>query len=122
MLQARKQFPSLPTSSAAARAWSAQILDGWGYDGDVANVALVVSELVTNAIVHGGEPLELHLRSKGTGLQVRVNDQGTWKQPEQPPGAGEGCRGLALVRALSSGWGVEQLGGYGTIVWANVRP
>src|SRR5579871_2985391 len=115
--RAEVQFPFIASSAQAARAWSGLTLEEWDYRGQVDNVMLVVSELVTNAVVHGGEPFELQLRSKEGGVQVRVTDCGVWRRPDEIADPYEGGRGLTVVKALSSAWGVEKLGSHGKTVW-----
>jgi anti-sigma regulatory factor (Ser/Thr protein kinase) len=121
VLQAHNRFPSIAKSARGARAWSGQTLECWDYQGDIDDVVLVVSELVTNAVVHGVEPVELQLRSKDGGVQVRVTDCGVWRQPDQVVDLCERGRGLTIVKALSWAWGVEKLGRHGKTVWANVK-
>lgn len=67
------------------------------------DVALVVSELVGNAVRHGTPPVSLDLEARQDPsrwwVEVRVRDHGRW-DPSRP--ATEGGRGLAIVRALST--------------------
>ena len=101
-------------SVQAARRFTAETLTGWGLAGaDRADdVLLCVSELVTNALLHGvppGRHSRLLLRYDGRVLGVEVHDSG----PGEPRvvergGAGEeGGRGLLRVAALSDKWGVR---------------
>ncbi|WP_405010153.1 ATP-binding protein [Kitasatospora sp. NBC_01539] len=87
----------------------------------VADAELAVSELVTNALRHGGPPVRLRLRIAGGSLRIEVQDGG----PGSPvlrgpdPEAVSG-RGLALVQAVSQEWGVRAARP-GKIVHATVR-
>lgn len=68
---------------------------------------LLVSELVTNAVRHGGPPIELEL-SCDDAHALQVRDAG----PGEPSPAtadldGEHGRGLAITSILSDAWGVE---------------
>jgi hypothetical protein len=91
-----------------------------GLDHLVHDVALVATELVTNAVLHGGGLEHLHLRELPAGVRVEVSDRSS----DGPlPGfvaedAGTG-RGLLLVSQIASRWGVEQ-GPKGKTVWAEV--
>jgi len=88
----------------------------------VADVQLVVTELVTNALLHGAPPVTLRIQSRGHGARVEVHDHGP-RPPLRIRDAGDAMtgRGLALVAALSSAWGAEQ-NGAGKVVWAEVSP
>ena len=85
--------------------------------GDVPGVdaaELVVSELAGNAILHSesGKPdgfFTLHLGTFADCWLIRVEDAGGVKEPQvcrTESGEEESGRGLALVSALSLGWGV----------------
>jgi anti-sigma regulatory factor (Ser/Thr protein kinase) len=71
--------------------------------------ALLVSELVTNAVKHGVPPIELAvLCGPEHVLQVRVRDAGNGLPTPVVAQAGEeGGRGLALTQLLSDDWGVD---------------
>lgn len=97
-----------------------------GLDPEVAPSAeLVASELVTNALLHGGGHGQLRLERTDTGgLRITVVDQ-----ERRLPIVGVSSessmtgRGLAMVGRLSSAWGVTPLpDGVGKEVWAEVEP
>lgn len=85
------------------------------------DVSLCVSELATNALVHGAPPgrgFLLRVRYDGDVLRVEVHDSGGGEPyASDPPGDGEGGRGLFLVAALADKWGVGQRNP-GKVVWA----
>jgi anti-sigma regulatory factor (Ser/Thr protein kinase) len=80
-------------------------------------LALMFSELMTNAIRHSGvpenDPLEIHLEIGRDGIRGSVADRGTGFAPEkarrQVPGV-EGGYGLRIVDRLSGRWGVDRRG------------
>jgi anti-sigma regulatory factor (Ser/Thr protein kinase) len=76
---------------------------------DVESAALVVSELVTNAVVHAGTGVEVGLELDGRVLRLRVADGDT--RPPVPRRAVTDelstGRGLRLLEVLSTRWGVE---------------
>lgn len=90
-----------PSSVARARRFCEERLADWGALDLVATTSLLVSELVTNVVLHARTPCELRLE-RGTQLRVEVIDgsrQAPVRQPAEPE-AGAG-RGLVLVEALS---------------------
>jgi signal transduction histidine kinase len=76
----------------------------------VDDLRLVVSELVTNAIVHGrGHTVELRLRAEGSVVSGEVVDDGDgFSAPPPPSSERTGGRGLAIVGAIARGWGIER--------------
>lgn len=114
-------------SAGRARRALDQDLCARGIAGETRDdVLLVLSELVTNAIRHG-RPLE----DDGTvhvdwtvcerGVSITVTDGGGGLPlPAALPGHDEGGRGLAIVDAVATRWGVEQGAARATTVWACV--
>ena len=86
---------------------------------------LLISELVTNSVLHGGPPIVLAVDCDGAGLHVRVRDGGsTLPQPRAAGDDAEHGRGMTLVDLLSDTWGVEpvaDLHGEGKAVWFELR-
>jgi len=80
---------------------------------------LVVTELVTNAVVHGTGRIVLKTRLAGDRLRLEVVDEGTGNAPairEQGDGDGGGW-GLRIVDRLATDWGAFE----GTThVWADL--
>lgn len=86
------------------------------------SIVLLTSELATNAIVHARPPYELRLVQSAGLVHLEVTDCGgpgavRLRRPEPAEVTG---RGLNLVDALSSGWGVDERPGAHT-VWFEVR-
>ncbi len=89
------------------------------------DLLVIVSELVTNAVMHSGctpdETIMLHAASDGHRIRVAVQDPGHSDQiPETPavPPAHGGGLGLRLVDGLAHRWGVDRPGG--RRVWAEL--
>ena len=108
-----------PTAAAAARRFVSGCLAG-SSDDAVANAELVVSELVTNSILHAGTSLRIGVRQLDRVVRLEVGDQDRHRpEPKQySPEAGTG-RGLQLIEALAVAWGVHS-GPDGKTVWADV--
>ena len=84
------------------------------------DLCLVATELVANALRHAGTPMTVRLRIIKGGVRLEVEDGST--RPLRPRPAGpsdEGGRGLLLVDALSSRYGVEGEA-TGKRVWAEL--
>jgi anti-sigma regulatory factor (Ser/Thr protein kinase) len=104
-------------SPGVARRFTGSTLSTWGLDlhGDVAQ--LLVSELVTNAIHHGRTTCSLELRATPSVLRAAVADDGAGVPRLQHAGPDDDSgRGLAIVDALASRWGVEPTSS-GKVVW-----
>ncbi|OEJ45334.1 ATPase [Streptomyces agglomeratus] len=110
----RRDRRSVPATREFAR-WA---LRDWNIGERVDDVLLCVSELATNALVHGvppGRGYRLRLWLCGDVLRVEVHDSGSGLPRVREPD-GESGRGLLLVAALADKWG----GGErepGKIVW-----
>ncbi|WP_189891599.1 ATP-binding protein [Streptomyces xantholiticus] len=107
-------------SVAAAREFVREALGAWGWGSQADDITLCVSELATNALVHGVPPgrgylLRLWLYEQGTALRVEVHDSGAGRPCVRAP-AGESGRGLLLVDALADTWGVGRRDP-GKVVW-----
>jgi anti-sigma regulatory factor (Ser/Thr protein kinase) len=84
-------------------------------------VLLVVSELVTNALVHTDGQVRLDLTLSNHRLRVAVADSSP-RTPIKPTSIGweaTGGRGILLVEAMSAEWGTLPVSG-GKQVWADV--
>ncbi|MFK4600367.1 PAS domain S-box-containing protein [Streptomyces pristinaespiralis] len=103
-----RRFPRKPQSVASARRFVRDALEGLAPDV-VDTVELLVSELVTNAVVHARTEVEVAARALNGRVSVRVSDH----RPSRglvphacPPYAGTG-QGLALVEQLASRHGSD---------------
>ncbi|MGW0965466.1 ATP-binding protein [Streptomyces sp. NPDC002516] len=120
----RFELAAHPGSVAQARRLTRSRLSGWAVCEDTCDTAaLVVSELVTNAIVHAaGQRVVCELHDAGDRLRIAVGDEGCapgepHPSPQRPDE--EHGRGLLLVAAVSRAWGAQDTGP-GLLVWAEI--
>lgn len=95
-----------PSSVAAARKMVRDVLERAGRDDLVETAQLLVSEVVTNALVHAGTPMGFHACVTDSGLRVEVTD-GSRQAPAvrtYAAMAGTG-RGVRLLQQLVDTWG-----------------
>src|SRR5690606_24626581 len=105
-----------PSTVPWVRAQVAGRLAGWGLASLADTVELLVSELVTNAFVHGAGTIGLRL-IKGGNLLCEVYDDGTdLPRLRTAEATDESGRGLQLVSHLAARWGAHRAG-RGKVVW-----
>ena len=116
---ASRRFARDPAEVARARQMVRANLEAWGFQRDLGAMELAVSELVTNAIVHGEGVIDVRVSALGDRLRLEVADEGA-----AVPRAGDDTQGLEgiggwglhLIDSLSDDWGSADRGG-GTRVW-----
>jgi serine/threonine-protein kinase RsbW len=86
----------------------------------VQDAALVASEMVTNAVLHGDSAFRVQVTGDALGVRIAVEDAqvGVVVPRIAEPEALNG-RGLVIVDALSTRWGWEPHAG-GKVVWAEL--
>lgn len=112
----------LPDAVMHARRFTARTLRRWKVEEAADGVLLVVSELVTNALVHTQGPVRLDLILRGDRVRVSVNDASP-RAPAKPvivDWESTGGRGLLLVEAMSESFGSVPVAG-GKQVWSEIR-
>jgi anti-sigma regulatory factor (Ser/Thr protein kinase) len=104
--EARATFPGVPESAGRARRFITGVLAEAGRV-EVSDVAvLLVSELVSNAVLHAGTELELVVRVLPDRLAVEVHDFGGGRAVRRLYSNLSGTgRGLMLVEELARDWG-----------------
>lgn len=110
-----------PELVGAARAFTTATLAEWELDRFQDDAALIVSELASNAVLHARTPMRLTLQSDGRSfLRIEMHDDNPRQPSLAPPmvDAASG-RGLPLVVAIASEWGISSEQG-GKTVWAEL--
>ncbi|MFE9723266.1 ATP-binding protein [Streptomyces sp. NPDC005794] len=116
----RRERRSVPL----VRQFVREALLDWACEGvDLGDVLLCVSELATNALIHGvppGRGFRVHL-TWGSALRIEVHDSGGGEvgAPAHPVPLAEYGRGLVLVGALADAWGVGERDP-GKVVWCEL--
>lgn len=120
----RFELAAHPGAVAQARRVTRTQLTGWAVCEDACDTAaLVVSELVTNAIVHtASNQIVCELHDGDDLVRIAVRDEGcapgephpSPQRPEEEHG-----RGLFLIEAMCRSWGAQPAG-LGLLVWADV--
>lgn len=110
-------LPDGPTAPAVARRMVRECLDGWGVEDVLDPVLLLVSELVTNAVLHATGPVRLGVARNGAGVRVQVADASPVLPVRRRSSASATTgRGIALLDDLADAWGVDRPG-TGKVLW-----
>ena len=102
----RLRLPCNASSPRRARHEILRFLDSFGYSDRADDIELVVSELVTNAVLHAGSEVEVKVGADLEHLQIEVSDFGPGLPlrqditPEDDYG-----RGLNILQAVAESWG-----------------
>ncbi len=119
-----RNYPPRQDSVPAARRRAAWLAVAWGQPGAAADLALLTSELTTNALLHGSlrdRHLRVEVRLTGSALRVEVTDPKgeRWPAPRSPAPDERYGRGLQIVSALADHWGTRHRV-VGKTVWAEL--
>lgn len=123
MLQVQLEVGPDPAEVGRARRWARSRLAGCGIGDDeplADTLILLISELVTNAVVHTGCPAVLRMLFGEPGVRVEVADASDRApSPRQAAGDDTGGRGLELVDGLADRWGWQREGA-GKRIWCEI--
>ncbi|MFJ8539176.1 ATP-binding protein [Streptomyces sp. NPDC093591] len=117
-------YTSYPRNIPLARRHVAQLAVDWGHPDLAHDVALLASELCTNALLHGclrDRLFRVETSLTGTALRVAVTDPKGERLPttHNAGPADQFGRGLLLICTYADRWAVEQLT-VGKTVWAEL--
>jgi anti-sigma regulatory factor (Ser/Thr protein kinase) len=117
-IEDRLRLPPEPTSAGAARRFVARVLHDC--DVDMGLVSLLVSELVSNVVLHARTPLEVGVRTRGRHIRVSVTDESPLipAMKAYAPDSVTG-RGLTIVDSSAARWGIDEHP-QGKAVWFEV--
>ncbi|MCX5077737.1 ATP-binding protein [Streptomyces sp. NBC_00424] len=120
----QKFFDPRPESVGLARDFAVTTLNSWGLHSLCDDIRLCVSELASNALIHGSEPghgFLVSLDAEGDFIRVEVHDSRSHHRRHpaiaHPAETDTVGRGLQIVAALAESWGVEERKPRGKIVW-----
>ena len=125
-MDALLRLPADIASAASARHFVVAVLRSGGAVPHVDVVVLLTSELVTNAVVHGGPhapgaEVEVRVSRRAGAVRVEVEDPShELPRVQDVHRTAEGGRGMALVDHLAEAWGVTPTAD-GKIVWFEVE-
>ena len=121
-LETTWRFAAELTAPAEARYLLTRRLRLAGYDGDLlADARLIISELAANAVLHAHSPFSVTLLSRNATLRILVHDESQVVPTVQDASSSTKLsgRGMQLVVALASRWGVD-LTSDGKVIWAEL--
>jgi anti-sigma regulatory factor (Ser/Thr protein kinase) len=115
------QLPPDHAAAARARRFVSDTLRAWGCADAIADAELLVSELVTNAVLHARSATSVTIERDGATVRISVCDD----SPTRPrlrnygPEAVTG-RGLVIVDRIAQRWGVDP-SDEGKCVWFEIE-
>jgi anti-sigma regulatory factor (Ser/Thr protein kinase) len=117
---AASRFSPVLASVPQARRFLREVLHGWHAQTFEWGASQVLTELVTNAVLHAGTEIEVTVSLEGDQLRIQVAD-GSARSPLARPHRDSSTtgRGMAMVEALSRSWGTAETAA-GKVVWALV--
>lgn len=121
-MEASARFRLEPASVAAARRFAVEQVQAGGREQLAAPVALVVSELATNAMLHARSDFVVDVRTR-EDVEVGVTDFGPGRPTRRARHRASdepGGRGLAILDAVCRAWGVQERHP-GKRVWCSVQ-
>ncbi|MFJ2090588.1 ATP-binding protein [Streptomyces sp. NPDC087901] len=108
----RLDYTPTARSVTLCRRRAARLVTEWGHPHQAGEAALLVSELATNALLHGcmrGRLFRVHLSLTASTLRIEVSDPRGERLPGLREAGADDCygRGLLIVAQLADHWGVE---------------
>ncbi|MFE9804595.1 SpoIIE family protein phosphatase [Streptomyces goshikiensis] len=109
--------PADPAEVSGVRAAATRRLTDWGLEEQAFAAELMLSELVTNAVRYGTEPIQVRLILDRTLICEVSDGSSTAPHLRRAASTEEGGRGLFLVAQLAHAWGTRYTP-HGKVIWA----
>lgn len=112
-MELRTALRNDPGEVERARNLVADSMRRWGVPDDGGVAALLVSELVSNALRYGAQPMRMIARRSETNFRIEVHDGRGGEPPRlrrAMPDSSTG-RGMMIVDALAARWGWSEFAG-----------
>lgn len=118
---ASRRFDNDAQAARAARRFVTETLGRWRRDDDLLDdAAMVVTELVTNALVHARSATTVAVSSRPGTVRIEVADASpVVPVPRERHDTAASGRGIALVAAIAERWGAEPTPD-GKVVWVEL--
>lgn len=121
--EAATELAADPVSVRQARAFVSEALKDWDAQDLADQALLLTSEVVTNAVLYSRGGIRLSVTYARRVLRVEVSDTSpALPQRRHTEDVEASGRGLLLVDAIATRWGVEVTPGEGKHVWFEVTP
>jgi anti-anti-sigma regulatory factor len=118
----RLNLPNALTSPRLARQFARSTCATWNIDDLADDAALLIGELVSNAVMHTSAAPMVRLELRRGLLSVAVYDDLPGEvSVRDPGGSAGGVHGLLLVAQLATAWGCAPTADGGKVVWATLR-
>lgn len=115
------RLPNELTSPRVAREFTRMACRQWACTMVIDEAAMLVGELVTNAVVHTLSAPDIRLELRRNLFSVAVYDDMPGEVYVRDPGSDGGLHGLLLVTQIATAWGCSPTSAGGKVVWATLR-
>lgn len=120
VVEAHRPFVARPESAGEARRFVADTLQAWNFPELIDPATLLVSELVTNALLHARSEIDVLLAVGDDELRVEVHDTSpVMPRPRQYSPEAVTGRGLHMLDCVATDWGARATTG-GKAMWFTI--
>lgn len=119
-LRRTESFAATSDAPRRARRFATSVLTEWGCERVLEAASVIVSELASNAVFHARSNFSVSIETRGDRLRITVHDE-NGARPVKRAGDASSARGrgLLMIEALATAWGVESQAS-GKDVWAEL--